>query len=32
MPGIEAVLLDDYGNEINGEAKGVLAIKAHGHQ
>ena len=28
MPGIEAVLLDDYGNEINGEAKGVLAIKA----
>ena len=27
VPGIEAVLLDDNGNEINGESKGVLAIK-----
>jgi acetyl-CoA synthetase len=27
VPGIEAVLLDNNGNEINGESKGVLAIK-----
>lgn len=27
MPGIQAVLLDNQGNEIEGEAEGILAIK-----